>query len=224
MKLIVTGATGFIGQEVIRQSLSRPEITSIIALSRKPIPIPITLTTNDDDDDKNNDRLKNLLVEDYLNYSDDVKKEFADADACIWTVAITPMDAKNYTPEQVKQVCQESPLAGLRAIHQAGPARARARARARAKPFRFLYMSGSAAERDQSKKPKIMAEYMLMRGCSSCGLIIGLYVWILTGHRSIDVGVLAAVMVEQVITGFEKEEDPLMSGDLIRIGKGVKVV
>lgn len=36
---------------------------------------------------------------------------------------------------------------------QAGPA----------KPFRFLYMSGAGAERDQSKKPKVMPEYSLLR-------------------------------------------------------------
>jgi uncharacterized protein YbjT (DUF2867 family) len=40
MKLIVTGATGFIGTEVIRQVLSNPTITSIIALARKPILAP----------------------------------------------------------------------------------------------------------------------------------------------------------------------------------------
>jgi len=36
---------------------------------------------------------------------------------------------------------------------QAGPA----------KPFRFLYMSGSHAERDQTKRPFLMTEYALMR-------------------------------------------------------------
>ncbi|CAG8983331.1 hypothetical protein HYALB_00007459 [Hymenoscyphus albidus] len=35
MKLIVTGATGFVGTEVLRQALRNPEITEIIALARK---------------------------------------------------------------------------------------------------------------------------------------------------------------------------------------------
>jgi hypothetical protein len=30
-------------------------------------------------------------------------------------------------------------------------------------PFRFIYMSGAAAERDQSKKPSFMPQYSLMR-------------------------------------------------------------
>jgi len=32
-----------------------------------------------------------------------------------------------------------------------------------ASPFRFMYMSGSAAERDQKKTPSLMPEYCLMR-------------------------------------------------------------
>lgn len=31
------------------------------------------------------------------------------------------------------------------------------------KPFKFLYMSGLQAERDQSKRPMLMTEYVLMR-------------------------------------------------------------
>lgn len=30
-------------------------------------------------------------------------------------------------------------------------------------PFRFMYMSGAAAERDQTKKPSLMPEYGLLR-------------------------------------------------------------
>ena len=44
-------------------------------------------------------------------------------------------------------------MAGIEVMCQAGPA----------KPFRFLYMSGAGAERDQSKKPKVMPEYSLLR-------------------------------------------------------------
>ncbi len=31
------------------------------------------------------------------------------------------------------------------------------------RPFRFVYISGSAAERDQTKRPVVIPEYLLMR-------------------------------------------------------------
>jgi hypothetical protein len=58
-----------------------------------------------------------------------------------------------YDFAEVKRVCQESTLIGMKTIYEAGPG----------KPFRFLYVSGMAAERDQTKKPRLMAEYSLLR-------------------------------------------------------------
>ena len=75
MKLIVAGATGFVGSEVIRQSLRSREITSIVALSRKPINVDLGTESA---------KLKNVVVKDYTSYPDEVKKEFAGANACIW--------------------------------------------------------------------------------------------------------------------------------------------
>ncbi|KAM3561230.1 hypothetical protein MY1884_002497 [Beauveria asiatica] len=40
MKLIVVGATGLIGTEVIRQALSHKSVTSVVALGRRPTPPP----------------------------------------------------------------------------------------------------------------------------------------------------------------------------------------
>jgi hypothetical protein len=59
-------------------------------------------------------------------------------------------------------VCHTCTLAGLDAIYEAGPA----------KPFRFLYMSGLTGERDQTKKPRFLAEYSLMRVGSSCSGVL----------------------------------------------------
>jgi hypothetical protein len=69
------------------------------------------------------------------------------------TVAITPSKAKAYEFDEVKRICQTSTIAGLRAMHEAGPV----------VPFRFLYMSGVAAERDPTKTPKFMPQYCSMR-------------------------------------------------------------
>jgi uncharacterized protein YbjT (DUF2867 family) len=79
MKLVVSGATGFVATEVIRQSLSNPRITSVLALARRPVTVPENLPPGAD-----TSKLKSVVVEDFGKYSDDAKKQLEGADACIW--------------------------------------------------------------------------------------------------------------------------------------------
>ena len=81
MKLIIAGATGFVATELIRQSLSLPKITSIHAIGRRPVSPPSNLGPNADPS-----KLHSVVVENYGSYSDDVIKQLAGADACIWYV------------------------------------------------------------------------------------------------------------------------------------------
>ncbi|KAF1994731.1 hypothetical protein P154DRAFT_624482 [Amniculicola lignicola CBS 123094] len=148
-------ASGYVATEVVRQALLHPSITSVVALARNPVAAP--------QDSPHSSKLKSLTV-DYDSYSDDVKNEIAGADACIWTVAITPSKAKAHPAETVLKVNQEWALAGLRAIIDANPNPK--------KPVRFLYMSGAAAhdpdgvDKGATKPwmPKSMEEYGLQRG------------------------------------------------------------
>ncbi len=75
MKLVIAGASGFVGSEVLRQSLKRSDITSIVALARKPVVAPEGLDAA---------KLKSVVIEDYEKYPVNIKKELAGADACIW--------------------------------------------------------------------------------------------------------------------------------------------
>ncbi|KAJ5910078.1 hypothetical protein N7504_004721 [Penicillium tannophilum] len=145
MKLIVAGATGLVGTEIIRQSLQISEITQIIALARKPVHV--------EDGTDPLSKLKSVVIRDYGEYSADVKAEFAGADACIWTVAVTPFRTSSFDFAEVKRVCQDCTLAGFKAMYEAGPA----------KPFRFLYFSADGTPRDPTKKPAIMGDYQVMR-------------------------------------------------------------
>jgi len=81
MKLIISGATGFVATELIRQSLSNPRITTVLALARRPVAVPENLPTGAD-----TSKLKSIVLEDFAVYSDDVKKQIEGADACIWYV------------------------------------------------------------------------------------------------------------------------------------------
>jgi nucleoside-diphosphate-sugar epimerase len=89
MKLIVTGASGYVGTEVIRKSLSLPQITSVIALARQAVSVP-----NDLDSQADVSKLQSIIIKDYNEYPDGVKEFFVDADACIWYISILSINSK----------------------------------------------------------------------------------------------------------------------------------
>ena len=81
MKLIITGATGFVATEVVRQALLLPSITTVVAVARKAVSTPKGISSNDAA------KLKSVVVPDYGTYSYETKKELAGAVACIWSVS-----------------------------------------------------------------------------------------------------------------------------------------
>jgi uncharacterized protein YbjT (DUF2867 family) len=74
MKIILAGSTGGIGSEVLQQCLQHPSITSIVALSRRPLPAPIA----------SNPKLNVIIMEDFTSYSDSVLRQLDGAQACVW--------------------------------------------------------------------------------------------------------------------------------------------
>ncbi|GAB1312714.1 Nucleoside-diphosphate-sugar epimerase [Madurella fahalii] len=234
MKLIVAGSTGFVATEVIRQALSNPAITSIVALGRRPAPEPQTTGPTAD-----TTKLKSVILDDFdKDYPENVKKELSGADACIWTIAITPSQLKTTPWEQTVKVCRDYAIRGIETISQL-PREGKG-------PLRFVYISGNNAERDQSKKPMILGDYCLLRGeaearileyakqshgtVEACiakpGLINGpgrsapilqrIFLTVI-GLPKIHVSDISAALVHQVVNGFEK--DTLFSDDMVRIAR-----
>ncbi|KAK3305261.1 uncharacterized protein B0T15DRAFT_531771 [Chaetomium strumarium] len=236
MKLVVAGSTGFVATEVIRQALSNPSITSVVALGRRPAPEPQSTGSRAD-----LTKLRSVTVDDLgEEYPDHVKKELSGADACIWTIAITPSKSKLFSWEQTIKVCRDYAIRGIETISQL------VHESQKDKPFRFVYISGDRAERDPKKKPWILGDYCLMRGeaeerileyaqrsdgaVEACtakpGLISGpgkpatLVTQVFTsviGLPRIQVSEIAAALLDQVVSGFEK--DTLRNEDLVRIGQ-----
>jgi uncharacterized protein YbjT (DUF2867 family) len=74
MKVILSGATGFIGSEALQQCLKSSSVTSVVALSRRDLPDAVT----------SNPKLKVIVMNNFTAYPDTVLSELAGAEACIW--------------------------------------------------------------------------------------------------------------------------------------------
>lgn len=110
------------------------------------------------------------------------------------------------------------------------------------KPFRFIYMSGIAAERDQSKTPSFKPKYSWLRGrtenqvlafakekgfeaaAAKPGMItdggiarraVASAIYCTVGVPSVKLEQCAAAMLEQVVCGIGQE--PLENNDLVNI-------
>ncbi|KAJ5594104.1 uncharacterized protein N7459_000312 [Penicillium hispanicum] len=135
MKVILTGATGFVGHEILNQCLQNPVITSIVALSRRDLPA--------------HDKLQVIKVEDFLSYPDSINEGIRGAEACIWALG----KARIPDEETARRISIDYTLSAARLFQENCQ-----------KPFRFLYCSGAAAERDQTKPLWFMQEYRRIRG------------------------------------------------------------
>ena len=77
MKIILTGSTGTVGSAVLKRCIAHPSITSIVALTRRPL-------------DVKDAKLSNIIHKDFLKYDKDVLDQLRGAEACIWYGPITP--------------------------------------------------------------------------------------------------------------------------------------
>lgn len=117
MKVLLTGSTGLIGSGVLKQCISNPNITSIIAMTRRPI-------------DTKDPKLTNLIKKDYHTYTESEISQLGGAEACIWVLG-SPSSGKevhmDYTQAAMKMLL-ESVVPALE----------------KGKVFRFVYTSGGA--------------------------------------------------------------------------------
>ncbi|GAM35248.1 hypothetical protein TCE0_017f03433 [Talaromyces pinophilus] len=241
MKLIVVGATGFVGGEVVRQALCNPAIASIVAITRRAMQPPA--------DAVDASKFRCFVLEDWLSpYPQSLKVLIEGADACIWlnqsldtrSLAITPSQSRNMDFAYVTEVCHDYTIHALESMVAVAN-----------KPFRFIYVSGILIERDQTKELPYLAEYRHMRGrtenalldfaqraapnvqatVAKPGAIDGLgpkatpdaiikALFQIFGHTPrVHVSELAAAMIDQCQHGIT--EDPLWSDKLSEIGKRV---
>lgn len=123
MKILVTGATGLIGAEVIRQAIKDPAITKVIALTRNPVDIQ-------------HPRLKTIIHKDFLKYGNlgEVLKE---VDACLWCLGISQSQVSK---EQYHIITHDYTLASANAMLLANP------------DITFLFVSGNGADSTEKSR------------------------------------------------------------------------
>jgi uncharacterized protein YbjT (DUF2867 family) len=117
MKIILTGASGTAGSEVLRQALADPQVTGILALSRRPLDIA-------------DPKLRVALLPDFLDYSA-VASQFADYDACLWCLGISQAAVGK---DEYETITYGYTLAAARAMQTAG------------ENFRFCFLSARGTD------------------------------------------------------------------------------
>jgi nucleoside-diphosphate-sugar epimerase len=120
MKVILTGATGFVGSEIVAQLLERSEIDEVTCLTRRPVNLQ-------------SPKLRTILHDDFTRYNKDLATKLAEHSACIWALGGKASDASN-------------PVAFERATHTFTISFACAVAEGLHQPFRFCYLSGMGAD------------------------------------------------------------------------------
>ncbi|MCJ1251443.1 hypothetical protein MMC30_008676 [Trapelia coarctata] len=226
MKVILTGATGFIGGETLSQLIALPQITSILVLSRRALQ---SLSSSP--------KVTTVIHEDFSIYPDSLLAKLAGAEACIWTVG--GIGSRFPSTEIARKVNVDFTVKAAKAFAQT-----LAPQLPEGKKFRFVYCSGKLAEREfETKNLWIFKDARSIKGAVENELITiskqydekfatlfvrpaGVVakksmVMSLPFASSIAVGVdaVAVVMVDVAVNG--SMEDLIVNESIVRLGKAL---
>lgn len=117
MKIIVTGATGLVGAEVLRQAILDKDVEEITALVRRPIDI-------------SHPKIKTVIHSDFLNFSG-LEDLFKSYDAMVWALGISQTQVSK---QQYEVITYDYTMAAANAIQKSNP------------EIAFLFVSGGGAD------------------------------------------------------------------------------
>jgi uncharacterized protein YbjT (DUF2867 family) len=104
MKVILFGATGMVGQGVLRQCLRDPNVESVLTIGRTPTGV-------------NHRKLRDLIRPDLFHYAD-LADDFAAFDACFFTLGVT---AAGKSEPEYARITYDLTIAAARALADANP-------------------------------------------------------------------------------------------------------
>ncbi|KAK6508860.1 hypothetical protein TWF481_003626 [Arthrobotrys musiformis] len=146
MKVIITGVTGFLGTEILRQCVANPKITSIIALARKDL-APEWQAEK---------KITTLKITDFGTYSPEDLKVLEGADGVFWTLGTTPDKGRHMTPEQLKTINEDWPTNAAKLWSQWPLPDGRV--------FRFIFTSGSLVPDPEQLDEKLWFGEVMRKG------------------------------------------------------------
>ncbi|KAH8913501.1 hypothetical protein BT69DRAFT_1200059, partial [Atractiella rhizophila] len=136
MKLIITGATGLTGSEVLRQALLSSLVTQVTVLSRRPIDGLRAV-------DVSSPKLNVILHSDFLTYPPSLNPALQDHDACIWALGPSSNGISN---EEYVKATHDYAVEAARYLSSL--------AENRAQKFNFVFVSAQGAKPDENTRIK----------------------------------------------------------------------
>jgi uncharacterized protein YbjT (DUF2867 family) len=119
MKVIIFGATGMVGQGVLRESLLAPDVDQVLTVVRSPTGV-------------RHPKLREVTLADFADLTP-IENELTGADACFYCLGISSVgvDEATYT-----RVCHDYPVAAARTLAKINP------------NLTFVYVSGASTNAD----------------------------------------------------------------------------
>jgi len=170
-KIIVTGGTGFIGSNVIKQCIKHKSVDEVIVLTRSLIKEELLKSP----------KVHMILHEEFSQYPDALLEQLQGAQGCIWSVpsrttlisfsltclfrAIGGKVEASPDPETARKVGIGYALVAAETFRDRLAASA-----APHKPFRFVFCSAWGAETNQNAKLWVQAQTRKIKGAAETGL------------------------------------------------------
>ncbi|KAJ7292988.1 hypothetical protein C8J57DRAFT_1267804 [Mycena rebaudengoi] len=131
MHIILTGATGSVGEGVLRNCLASPHVTHLSILTRRQFALP--------QDGLNTEKAQIIVHEDYTSYPSNVMEMLKGAEGCVWAQGISQSQVSK---EDYIRITYDYPMAAAKAFSVLSD------------KFNFVYVSGEGA--DPTEKTPIL--------------------------------------------------------------------